>query len=96
MSVMDTNGNECTARELDLVYSMGDRCPAIPSLSGVLTPPELIKLARWCVADGTARPSLATARRAFPTLAYRSDEKVQSALDFLRSDDEVSAVLRAN
>lgn len=94
MSILDSMGNECSQGDLDLIYSMGERCPEIPSMSGVLTPPELIKLARWCVSDGVVAPDLTMARAAFPTLRYRSDGKVNAALDFLKTDPEVAAALR--
>ena len=57
MRVMDMNGNECTERrELDFIYEICERFPLISSIGGVLTPPEIISLARWCVTDGLPTP----------------------------------------
>ncbi len=46
MSIIDTNRNECTHAELQLIYEGADLCPALPSITGVLTYPETIKLAK--------------------------------------------------
>ena len=94
MPVIDTMGNECSDSENELVHVMVGRCRAISALTGVLTPPQVIKLARWCVAGGVTSPDLAAARKAFPTLAHRSDKVVETALHFLKTDQWVAQSLR--
>ena len=86
MSIVDTSGNECTHAELQLIYEWADLCPALPSITGVLTYPETIKLAKWCL---VATPTLALARQAFPSLRFRKDETVAAALDFFRTEPAV-------
>ena len=86
MSIIDTNGNECTHAELQLIYEWADLCPALPSITGVLTYPETIKLAKWCL---VAAPTLALARQTFPPLRFRRDETVVAALDFFRTEPPV-------
>lgn len=93
MAITDTNGNECADHELQLIYRLGERCPAIPSITGVLTYPEFIKLVRWCIADQLPPPDLHSARAAFPSLRYRSDERVLACLNFLKGDPEVRSAL---
>ena len=61
---------------------------ALPRLSGVLTPPEMIKLAKWCAFSQVNGPSVRMARTAFPTLKYRKAETIQAALDFFRDDTD--------
>ena len=52
----------------------------------VLTYPETVKLAKWCL---VATPTLALARQAFPSLRFRKDETVLAVLDFLRTEPAV-------
>ncbi len=93
MTIMDTMGNECTQAEMDLIYRIGERCRAIPSIGGVLTPPQIIQLAKWCQLMEFGPPDLVAARKAFPTLAYRKDAIVSAALNFLTKDLEVMETL---
>lgn len=86
MSITDTNGNECTRAELQLIYEWADLCPALPNITGVLTYPKTIKLAKWCL---VATPTLALARQAFLSLRFRKDETVVAALDFFRTEPSV-------
>ena len=86
MSIIDTSGSECTHAELQLIYEWADLCPELPSITGVLTYPETIKLAKWCL---VAAPTLALARQTFPSLRFRRDETVAAALDFFRTEPSV-------
>ena len=86
MSIIDTSGNECTHPELQLIYEWEDLCPALPSITGVLTYPETIKLAKWCL---VATPTLALARQTFPSLRIRKDETVAAVLDIFRTEPSV-------
>ena len=91
-NVTDTQGNECTIVELHLIYAIAEECPGVPNLTGVLSYPEFIKMARWCLlAGGTLMAD--DARKAFPLLRYRKAETVQSVLDFLVGSERVRSVL---
>ena len=90
MSISDTNGNECTQAELNLIYEWAEICPVLPSITCVLTYSETIKLAKWCLV-GT--PTIELAHRTFPTLRFRRDETVTAVLDFFSTEQAVRDAL---
>ena len=86
-NVMDTNGEECSMRDYDLVLdsSVGWK------LVNVLTGPEMVKLVRTAYA--LPQFDAPQALRTFPSLKYTKPGRVEEVLAEARADDELRAKL---
>ena len=88
MSIIDSSGFECTQEDWDALWSAFDGNPEeerlLSMLMGVLTHPEMVHL--WKMT--AVMPSdwdVEAAVKVFPDLNFRSAERVQQALDAMRS-----------
>ena len=86
-NVMDTNGEECSLHDHDLVLdsSVGWK------LVNVLTGPEMVKFVRTAYA--LPQFNVAQALRTFPSLKYTKPGRVEEVLAEVRADDELRAKL---
>ena len=92
MTITDTNGNECTEREMSLVREN----PAAPRLERVLSAPELVKLAKMVHTIDDF--GVDQAMKAFPWLRYLGNDpkpRVEQALQEIRDDTKLRARLLA-
>ena len=86
-NVMDTNGEECSLRDYDLVLDS----PVGYKLVNVLTGPEIVKLVRMAYA--LPQFDAPQVLRTFPSLKYTKSGRVEEMLAEVRADDELRAKL---
>ncbi len=77
-NVMDSDGNEVSLHDYDVVMSSPVGWRLVGSLSG----PEMVRFVRMAVIDESL--DTARARRVFPVLRYASPERVRQALEVAR------------
>ena len=80
-NVMDTNGEECSLRDYDLVLES----PVGYKLVNVLTEPEMVKLVRTAYA--LPQFDAARALRTFSGLKHTRPGRIKEVLAEVRSDD---------
>ena len=82
-NVMDTNGEECSVRDYDLVLDS----PVGYKLVNTLTGPEMVKLIRMAYA--LPQFDAAQALRTFPSLKYTKPGRVEDVLAEVRANNEL-------
>ena len=88
-NVMDTNGEECSVRDYDLVLDS----PVGYKLVNTLTGPGMVKLVRMAYA--LPQFDAAQALRTFPSLKYTKPGRVEEVLAETRANDELRVKLGA-
>ena len=82
-NVMDTNGEECSLHDHDLVMSS----PAGWKLVNALTGPEIVKLVKMAYA--IPQFDAAQALKTFPSLKYTKPGRVEEVLAEVRANAEL-------